>query len=175
MRFLFLLLMVFAAVGGSPTEDPKSPFSIAIVPFSSYSEGGTIEMARKSTRDFYVVLTNVSQDNQYTWEYWNSWGYQTISFELTTAEGKKFSVSKRIQGFTKNYPSTFLVKPGEHEVFAIRFDKWWETKPVLPENNEMPITLKAIYEVRPTKESAQNKVWTGRIESQSYGLTLQQW
>lgn len=175
MKPLFLLLMLFVAIVGPSTEDPKPPFTIAIAPRVSYGDAGTIEMARKSTRDFYVVLTNVSQSNQSSWEYWNSWGYQTISFELTAADGKKSIVSKRAQGFTKNYPSTFLVKPGEHEVFAVRFDEQWETKPVLAKKNEMPITLKAIYEVPPTTESGENKVWTGRVESHSYKLTLQQW
>jgi len=132
-------------------------------------------MAYKAPREFYVVLTNESKKPQPVWEIWNSWGYQNVSFELTTTDGKKFIVSKRQQEFTMNFPSTFLIEPGEHQVYAIRLDESWETHPTLPKLDEMRITLKAIYEVAPTSEAVQFKVWTGRLESRSYNLTLGQW
>jgi hypothetical protein len=132
-------------------------------------------MAQNKAQDFYVVLSNVSKESQPAWEDWNSWGYQAISFEMTTAGGKTFIVSKREADFTKNYPSTFLIEPGEHQVYAIRLDKRWETHPSLPKINEMPITLKAVYEVSPTPEAAKYRVWTGRLESHSYSFTLRQW
>ena len=154
----------------------KPPFSISVVPASSRGEGfgSSIAMAHEKAPDFYVVLTNTSSEQQAVWEYWNSWGYQTISFELTTVDGKKFLVSRRDEDFTKNYPSTFLIEPGEHQVYAIRFDERWDTQPSLPKTDEESITLKAIYEVPPTPE-ARYKVWTGRLESHSYRLKLRQW
>jgi hypothetical protein len=102
-------------------------------------------------------------------------GYRTISFELTTVAGKKFVVSKRPGMFTANFPSTYLIEPGEHQVFAIRLDQWWETHPTLPKADETQIMLKAIYEVPPTTEAAQHKVWTGHLESRTYNLNLKQW
>jgi hypothetical protein len=153
------------------------PFPSLFVPETSYGErfGSSIEMAHDKPRDFYVVLTNVSTEPQAVWEYWNSWGYQTVSFELTTVDGKKFLVTRRQGEFTKNYPSTFLIQSGEHQVYAIRLDEWWETHPLLPKTDEMAIKLKAIYEVHPTPEAAQYKVWTGRLESRIYNLKLRQW
>jgi hypothetical protein len=155
----------------------KSPFSLSVVPETSHGEGfgSSIEMANNKPRDFYVVLTNVSSEPQAVWEYWNSWGYQTISFELTTVEGKKVLVSRRQEGFTRNFPSTFLIEPGEHQVYAVRLDERWTTHPSLPKTAETAITLKAIYEVAPTPESAQYKVWTGRVESRNYNFNLRQW
>ena len=155
----------------------KPPLSISVVPASSRGEGfgSSISMAREKASDFYVVLTNTSSEQQAAWEYWNSWGYQTISFELTTADGKKFLVSRREEDFTMNFPSTFLIEPGEHQVYAIRFDKRWDTQPSLPKTDEESISLKAIYEVRPTPEAARYKVWTGRLESHTYRLELRQW
>ena len=93
----------------------------------------------------------------------NSWGYQTISFELTTANGKKFMVSRGPEEFTKNYPSTFTIQPGEHQVYAIHLDKWWATSPALPKTDEMPITLKAVYQVLPTKEATEHKPINQRL------------
>ena len=126
-------------------------------------------------RDFYVLLSNVFKRPQTVSEDWNSWGYQAISFELTTADGKKHVVSKRQQIFTENFPSTVVIEPGEHQVYVIHFDEWWEIHPPIPKTDEMSITLKAIYEVSPTPESAQYKVWTGRLESHDYKFFLRQW
>jgi hypothetical protein len=118
MKRVFLsLCAVVVFLGGCDTQKKdtslkaesnvkKSPFSLSIVPETSYGEqfGSSIAMAHDNPRDFYVVLTNVSSEPQAEWEYWNSWGYQTISFELTTADGKKFNVSRREEGLTKNAP-----------------------------------------------------------------------
>ena len=149
---------------------PTVPFSLAVVP------GLTgITMAHNNPDEFYVVLTNISKQPQAVWKHRNSWAYKNISFEFTIPDGRKFVVSEAPQAFTRNGPSTFLVEPGEHQVYAIRLDKWWETHPSLPKADEMPITLKAIYEVRPTPEATQYKVWIGRVESKSYSFTLRQW
>lgn len=103
-------------------------------------------MAHDKPGNFYVVFTNVSAEPQAVWEYWNSWGYQAISFELTTTDGKKFLISRRQGEFTRNFPSTFLIEPGEHQVYAIRLNDEWETHPSLPlKAAEMPIILKAFY------------------------------
>jgi hypothetical protein len=91
-----------------------------------------------------------------------------------TVDGKKFLVSKRQQAFTANFPSTLLIEPGEHQVYAISLDQWWETHPVLHKTDEMPITLKAVYEASATPEAAQYKVWTGRVESRAYNFKLRQ-
>src|SRR5215467_6891522 len=77
-------------------------------------------------REFYVLLSNVSKQPQTVWEDWNSWGYQTISFEITTAGGTRYFLSKRRQAFTRNFPSTVLVEPGEHVVYPVQLDQWWE-------------------------------------------------
>lgn len=151
-------------------ETSWCPFSLSIVPGIS-----GITMAKNKPDEFYVVLTNISGLPLAVWESDNSWGYQAISFELTTTEGRKFAVSKRTEIFTMNFPSAFLVKPGEHQVYAIHLDDWWETHPRLPKNDEMPITLKAVYEVTPTPEATEYKVWTGRLESRSYDFMLRQW
>ena len=171
--FLILCFVIVFTTGCKTQKEPTSskaepsvqkfPFSLSVVPETSYGErfGSSITMAHDNLRAFYVVLTNVSSEPQAVWEDWNSWGYQTVSFELTTVDRKKFLVSRQQEVFTVNSPSTFLLEPGEHQVYAIRLDKEWETRPALPKANETPVSLKAIYEVSPTPEAAQYKVWTG--------------
>jgi hypothetical protein len=152
-----------------------TPFSLAVVPTSSSAVSG-ITMAENKPDEFYVVLTNVSEQPQAVFEQWNSWGYFAVSFEFTTDEGRTSTVSrKRTIVFTKNNPSTFVVAPGEHQVFPVRLDKWWEAQPALRRADEMPVRVKAIYEVSATPESAKQGVWTGRVESKTYDFTLRQW
>ena len=150
---------------------PTSPFSLSIV--SARRDG--ITMSKKRAREFYVVLTNISQQPQPVWEYWNSWGFQVISFELTTSDGKKFVLTTRDHNFDYNFPSTFIVDPGEHQVFPIRFDDSWAVEPALPVKDEMPITLKAVYSVGSNPDSAKFHVWTGRVDSHAYNFTLFQY
>lgn len=171
-----LLSLVLLALFGTLWSDATTaPFSLAVVPSRSFGDGGIISMSHDKPQDFYIVLTNVSGEPQVVWELWNSWGYQTISFELTTANGKKFVLSRGPEAFTKNNPTTFAVQPGEHQVYVIHLDKWWVSNPALPKADEMPITLKAVYQVSPTREASEHKVWTGRVESHSYRFTLRQW
>jgi hypothetical protein len=171
------MLALFAFVDILWTDVPAAPFSLVVVPTKSFGDqhGASITMANNKPRDFYVVLTNVSKEPQAVWEYWNSWGYQTISFELTTADGRKMVISKRPQMFMVNFPSIFLIQPGEHYVYVIRLDKEWQARPTVPKAGEMSIKLKAIYEVSATPEATQYKVWTGRLESHIYSFTLRQW
>lgn len=121
------------------------------------------------------MLTNVSATQQRVWESWKSWAYQAITLERTAEDSKKFRVSRRQQDFTRNFPSTFFIEPGERQVIALRLDEWWQVNPPLPKVDEEPVKLKAIYELAPTPESSQYKVWTDRLESRTYDLKLRQW
>jgi hypothetical protein len=132
-------------------------------------------MAHNNPREFFVVLTNISTKSQEIFESWNSWGYQVISLELTTGDGPKTAISVKQQDFLRNFPSTFVIKPGEHQVFPIRLDQRWVAIPALRKANDLPIQLKVIYEILPTPEATKEGVWIGRIESHEYKLTLRQW
>jgi hypothetical protein len=147
------------------------PFTVAIVPSSSSSDSGWIVVREEVPGEFYVVLTNTSPEPQAVWEWWNSWGYQTISFEFTTADNRQIVVSKRLQEFAKNFPSTFLISPGEHQVYAIRLNKEWEGISDLSKLGDR-LLMRAIYQVSASPESDRYRVWTGRVESMSYKVNV---
>ena len=176
MRMNLLLLVALAFLGTSRLDDAKAPFTLSIVPSTSSSETRSITIAEKLPPVFYVVLTNVSKESQPVWDSWNSWGYQTVSFEFTTSEGERILVSKRTQDFTKNAPSTYIILPRENQVYPIRLDKEWDIGPKLSEAAGTTVTVKAIYQVSRSAESEPYKVWSGRVESGSYTFTLgHQW
>jgi hypothetical protein len=173
------------------------PFKVSIVPENSGMEFNThddkimasrpIEGIHRSisagagAQTFYVVLTNTSDLPQYVWETWNMWGFQTVSLEATTAAGKTYRMTVKSRPFTMNFPSTFMIPPGEQEVFPIHLDQEWEGRPAknpagcctLPSDTELVhVTVRAVYEVHPSDEAFAYGVWTGRVVSRPYELDL---
>jgi hypothetical protein len=161
------------------SEQQRSPFVVSVVPTRSHDDplGLGIAMAKKSPGTFYVIISNVSNEPQRAFETWNSWGYQAVSFQVRSTAGQTFTISRKEQDFTRNFPSTFLIAPGEHMVYPITLDDQWNVAPPLPIADETPlaITIKAIYEVRSTPEAAKERVWAGRLESNSYHFKLRHW
>jgi hypothetical protein len=164
-----VLLLVSVSAAAS------DPFRIAVVPTSSQAALQTIETSSTHLRTFFVVLTNISAERQPVWETWNSWGYRSISFELSLPDGTRRIVTKKQQGFTKNFPSTFSIPPGGQQVYPIRLDSSWDSLPAFPSTGETTVTLKAIYEVAASKEAGDSHVWIGRVASPSCTLTLRHW
>ena len=160
-----------------PTPSPaisEVPFKLSIVPTTSTSESRFITIASEKPLEFYVVLTNISNEPQAVWLTSNSWGGKTISFEFKFGNSPPVLVTRGPEGFTKNNPQTFLIPPGEHKVYPIRLDKWWDVS-VVPKSTEMPVSLKAIYEVTNTSEATVYHVWIGRVESRNYEFTVSRW
>jgi len=190
MKNLLLVLIFSAAAWG---QEQKAPFTLAIVPSRSDPKY-EVSISRvpqpryknenRPVEEFYLVISNVSDKPQPVFEFWNSWGAASISLVLTTANGKEHVLARTREIFTKNGPDTFTVQPGEHQVYAIRLDYWWEARPELPAVETLPVTVKAIYNVEPpTGDEAKGtddwdrdiqSVWVGRVESKSYKLLLRQ-
>ena len=134
-------------------------------------------MAGDVMDSFYVILANTSHQPEAVFVPGNSWGYYSISFELETGTGKVIKIAKRPQAFTKNTPVTFVIPQGEQMVFPIKLNDDWEANSALPtaDENPIPLTVKAIYDMRPTPESSTQKVWIGHLESRSYYLSFRHW
>jgi len=161
-----------------------TPFRVSIVPTKSRTSERSITAAPRDPDTFYVVVTNVSSKAQPVWEGWNSWGYRNVSFALILADGTKHDITRKAQGFTRNFPSTFIIEPGESQVYPIKFDSTWDGLPTLnqqgccatsPVGGSLPIRLRAIYDVETSSEALQQEVWVGRVESPTYDLTLRWW
>ena len=155
-------------------QPQRAPFTVAIVPSRSASDSRIITIAKEKPHEFYVVLTNVSNEPQPVWETSNSWGSRTISFKFQFGNNPPILVARGPEIFTVHRPSTFLIPPGEHKGYPIRLDKWWDTRGI-PKSTKTSIRIKAIYEVSKTPEASEYNVWVGRVESPYYEITLSQW
>jgi hypothetical protein len=178
---VYVLAILISLIHGRVDASP--PFRVSIVPTSSEATDRSITTAPHNPDRFYVVLTNVSAKPQPVFETWNSWGYRSITFELVL-NGKKHLITKEEQSFSRNFPSTFEIPPGEAIVYPIQLDSSWEGLPVLKDDHCCPTTevggavriqLTAVYEVESSVDAAKQKVWVGRIRSPTHELTLRWW
>ena len=129
-RCTVLALSLFILAATMRADGPKTPFTLSVVSCRSNESGRSVSTAEKQPDVFYVVLTNISDRPQPVWETWNSWGYQTVFFEVVLPNGKHLSITKKAQDFTKNFPSVFVIPPGGQQVYPVRLDAEWDQGPV---------------------------------------------
>lgn len=175
MRFFIIFLSLLASIFHS--AHATESLSVSIVPSRSTASERSIvegEGSKWPPATFYVIVTNVSETPILVWEAWNSWGYQSISFELTLPDGRTVIVSKKPQLFTRNFPSTFLIAPKESQAFPIQLDSTWENVPRSSSKPNEPIAVRAIFSIKPPEEAIAKKVnvWVGHAVSSRYDFML---
>ncbi len=155
-----------------PTPANRAPWRLRIVPTRSSAKHGTqLDCATKNSY-FHVVLTNTSVADASVWREWCSWGYSSLSFDIRTKGGQTYHITKRSAEWIKNYADPFVVSPGGHFVYAVRFeDKIWQGFPKDWKNQK--VTIRATYNV--TDDDGQAKrlgVWAGKVISPEYDVKL---
>ena len=116
---------------------------------------------------FYVLITNVSHNTQRIWQDWNSWGYYTLTFELTDGKGQTTIATRPDTAWTFNSPTWWELAPGETHVFEVYFadPKQWINFPMPPVGKPQIYIVRAVYKVSESQESKHYSVWTGDIVS----------
>jgi hypothetical protein len=122
---------------------------------------------------FHVLLTNTSDGPQRVWADTNSWGYQSLSFEITDAAGKTWHVGKKQAVFTRNLPGYLTIAAGDTLVKDVYFgdSAVWAGFP-LRKGQSNSVRIRAVFEVAPSPEATQFALWTGRIESNEVEATF---
>jgi len=165
---LTLLLISVAAGASSPVaggSDLELSFPLA------HQEQRFVYLDQKS--HFHLLLTNKSNRPQRVWQDSNSWGYRSISFELTDASGKKWRVARKNTVFTRNIPSYHTIASGDTLVTDVYFGDLdlWDGFP-LQKGQSTTVRMRAVLDVPESPESAQFGVWTGRVESTEIEATF---
>ncbi len=166
MRFALLL---FLCCAGCALVVHADDWSLEIIPTYKSTQEQTIDTRGSA---FVVLLTNHSGHDATIWANIYSWGYDDLSFLVTRADGKTFSIKRKQEMFTVNFPVCYLIRSGGHYAWSVTFSPdLWEGFPS-DWKGEEKITLKAIFEIKPTPQSKEMKVWTGRVESPQTPVTL---
>lgn len=138
---------------------------------------------------FNIILQNISQKSQTIFEYQNSWGFYSLTLEITGLDGKTLDKPIVIKqpglGWGGNGPSTSTLKPKALVVreFWLRLPEKGVTEanaknddqfPLFGESSRREVTMRAVFSVLPKDKNANQNhtVWTGRIVSPDATYTV---
>lgn len=117
-----------------------------------------------------VVLSNTGGADVKAWNTGNSWGDTVLSFEVLH-EGSTRHLVRRPQEYTRNVPSSFVLRAGEkHEWPFELIDDDWEGDAPVSQLLARGAELVALYHVPPTPEADTHGVWTGTLRSNPFLL-----
>lgn len=181
MKNLFIIIISYLLIAGCAPEEAKEKKTATFIQKEATSEikkdkrGLMLKLVvpqESSKTSLYIghehytchlVLSNQLKETVRVWQDWNSWGYYNITFELAVGDST-YHIKKKSIIWTRNFPSFWLLKPGESHEFKPNLSREiWEGLPVGINGKGM---LKAIYQIEEDKETKEHKVWTGRIESE---------
>jgi len=95
-----------------------------------------------------------------------SWGYESLSFEITNPAGKHYSVRRTPRGWDKNYPMPVVIQPGDVLVRSVNFaDGSWRGMPPGIAGSAKGWKIQAILAVRPERIILEGRFWTGTATS----------
>jgi len=145
----------------------EAPVSIAIA-FPAMGGGQRNIMHGGGNTYFHVVVSNDSATPQRVWQEWCSWGYFGLKFEITDEQGNKSLAQKKLRPWEKNFPAFWTLQPRENLVIEVHCAdaNIWQGFP-WPAKGTQTVTMQAIFEFAPDRESRENGVWTGRVVSKA--------
>jgi hypothetical protein len=167
-----LVLLTFACNPVFAGPESSVPLTVQIVPTHSRDGRQSLDLPEPASH-FHVVIANVSKDPIRVWKEWCSWGYEALSFEALDVDGRSLVISKIPGEWNKNYPDPFEIAPGGPMVVDVSLDpSTWQNSPLAGASGKADLRLKAVYEIRPDRDSERMKVWTGRAVSEQLQYTL---
>jgi hypothetical protein len=117
-----------------------------------------------------VVVVNRGNAEITLWRMGNSWGDDTLSFEVSRDSGKE-SITYAPQTYTRNVPGTVVVPAaGRYEIpFNLKDGKWGPAA-AIDKLSGADARLTAIYTIRQSPEALSHRVWIGELRSQPVQL-----
>jgi hypothetical protein len=177
--------IVLAIIGVVAIRADEATLSVSLVVPQDHGERRLTYLNSEWGRaaHFHVVVSNRSDKPQNIWkEEGCSWGYWALSFEFTDDTGKQWVVKKRGAAFPMNRPGHLILEPHENFVYEVYFadTNIWEDFPRPDKGSKVLVSMRAIFEIRESTESAppgfpshpSRGVWTGRVVSEPRRITF---
>jgi hypothetical protein len=150
------------------------PLSITIAIPETY--GARVISYWNEKSHFNVVVTNPTDTPVHLWSEGCSWGYYSLTFEITDKSGKMRSVRKKPIAWSRNFPQFEVLGPQESSVFDVYFSdaEIWTGFP-RPKNGTEVVTMRAIFTNDSDEDTKKHNVWTGRLATKPMKYTFEHW
>jgi hypothetical protein len=119
-----------------------------------------------------LTIANASDHALRLWEWENSWGWRSLSFELDAGGAVHAEIVRASRDWSKNAPVAFVVPPqSERDVSIDLRDGWWEMRTrsgngaVLEHQHEERVRARAVLRIEPSPEAETQRVFTGTAAS----------
>lgn len=164
---VFVVLLRQLSVADESAPDGGADVSVAIS--AARDEANKLTIDRSGV--FSVVLTNHTDKPLRIWSERCQWGYGTISFRVSP-DGKQFTnmlMRPRAASDWENLPPDVVhIAPKSTFTWEIAPSSIWgerEWQGVPEPNTGKPVSLTAVFEIRPSDAAKQQGIWTGRVSS----------
>lgn len=172
-------LLVFTSCKDSTIRTNAEGLELKIVAktFPNSAPLPVLSFSNQIDNKLFVTLTNNSNDTIRIWDDDCSWGFSGLQFEFELPNKKRISSEHIRYSWDSNYPRCNKIPPNGVFVFHVNFgDSFWTNIPIetsqSKNSNEITIKTKAIYEIAESKDSQQQHIWSGRLESSTEDFIL---
>lgn len=143
----------------------RAPVFISVASLDS-REGKPMQTGRNVSREFQVVVTNISENPIRLWDNSNQWGYYNVTFLVTKKDGTKVEIFPKVPFFTRNVASFEILTSGESRIVPINMNAEWGGLANLTKD----VTLRIRYSIPATSEAEDNKVLIGEFYSKEFKI-----
>ncbi|MDB5026444.1 MAG: hypothetical protein JWO66_133 [Candidatus Eremiobacteraeota bacterium] len=119
-----------------------------------------------------LAIANASDRAMRLWEWENSWGWRSLSFELDAGGAVHAKIERASRDWSKNAPVAFDIPArSERNVSIDLRDGWWEmrarsgSEPVVERLYDERVRVRAVLRIEPSPEAERQHVFTGTATS----------
>ena len=177
-RPAWFALAVLATVGTTATSLPSestltAPLTATLKVTGTAAVPGVDIVIGDPSPQLTVVIRNTSSASVRLWKDSCSFGYRTLSFEITDRDGKRFVATRVERTWEKDFPAWDTLAPGASMTTDVSVTaKDWQGLPHLQPGERRAVRMHAVYRSAPGYEAQLNSVWVGSVASEDIDVTL---
>jgi hypothetical protein len=170
---LAMLPRVVSMAAPQQSDQSTGALAVALALTHTSAESGADLVVGGSTPQLTVVFRNVGTAPLRLWKDTCSWGYRNLSFEMSDAGGRRFTVSRVEVPWEKNVPTWDTLAPGASVSRDVTLNHGdWQGLPPLAPGEARRVSLRAVYRSSPDEQSRRHGIWVGSAQSEDLEVTL---
>lgn len=181
MRYILLITCLLCFVPGkslaqsSVQSSARIPLELRI---TSPHQDNKTTLIFGSPPHLQVSIRNVSGQPLRLWKEWSSWGHGNLTLEIVAVDGKRLAQPRLLfkggaktwfrnradpDPLPRNGIQSRIVQFATHKQIQFTGDEY-QGFPTYPRPPRL-VSLRAVFEIRPSADTEEHGIWTGRIVS----------